>query len=190
MRFYLIIFYVSVSILQKRIDIGALILAFVLMALQRMITHKEFYYIKDRSIISKTFFKRKTILLPEDIILIIARGNTLAFPYRRFQGNNGNLIEIEDCYMVCIVDNCTPREVLNMMRWNKYSEENRYSNVFIREVFLDNTYSDFLYSFVFDLEQVQKLTANHNCQIILPKSLEDKVDLRDINVPIHIDEEG
>ena len=95
-----------------------------------------------------------------------------------------------DCLMICIVSNCTVREALNLIRWNNYSEEHRYTNVIIREIFMDNTYSDFLFSFAYNKDQLQNLIDNHNVEIILPKSLEGKIDLSFARVSIQIDEKG
>lgn len=186
---YSLVLFLAISIIRKRIDIGSLILSAFLFALQQVITHGEFYAIQSHSIVTKWFFKKKFISLPDDLMLILAKGSALSFPYRRLR-NMEHLIELDNCYMVCIVDNCTLREALNLMHWNGFSKDNRYSNIIVREIFLDNTYSDFLYSFVFDREQVQKLAENHNCQMIVPKSLLGMVDLSELNIPIHIDKEG
>ena len=186
---YCFILVISISVMRKRIDVGALLFAIAIMVLQRIITHGEFYSIQNNSIITKRLFHKKVIPLPNQLILIVAKGSTLSFPYRRLRDMD-HLIELNDCYMVCIVDNCTLREALNIMHWNRFSKEYRYSNIVVKEIFDDNTYSDFLYSFVYDAEQVQKLAVNHDCQIILPKSLEGKVDLSGLNIPIHVDEEG
>ena len=186
---YSLVLFLAISIIRKRIDIGSLILSAFLFALQQVVTHGEFYAIQSHSIVTKWFFKKKIISLPDDLMLILAKGSALSFPYRRLRNMN-HLIELDDCYMICIVDNCTLREALNLMHWNGYEKENRYSNIVVREIFLNNTYSDFLYSFVFDREQVQKLAENHNCQMIVPKSLLGAVELSELNIPIHIDKEG
>ena len=186
---YCLVLFLSVSVIRKQIDIGTLLFATIVMVFQRIITHGEFYAIQNDSIITKRLFCKKAVSLPNELILIVAKGSTLSFPYRRLRDMD-HLIELNDCYMVCIVDNCTLREALNIMHWNRFSKEYRYSNIVVKEIFDDNTYSDFLYSFVYDAEQVQKLAVNHDCQIILPKSLEGKVDLSGLNIPIHVDEEG
>ncbi len=95
-----------------------------------------------------------------------------------------------DCLMICIVSNCTVQKVLNMIRWNDWSKEMRYFNAIINEIFMDNIYNDFLFSFAYNKTELQKLIENHKIEIIIPKSLMEDIDLSFVSVPIHIDEDS
>lgn len=149
--------------------------------------HIEHYSLTSNSVIVKKFFLKKEIALPHKINLVITKA-TLAYL------SKGNTIYdsqiTENCYMVCIVDYVSGEDFQKIISRSRIQRKNRYRDDALKIILKNNTYCKFLYSFVCETEQMQKLVEKHDCQIILPKSLEGKVDLSSINAPIFVDEEG
>ena len=147
----------------------------------------EYFSLTDNSIVVKKLFLKKEIILPNDISLIITKATVNSLL-------KGNTIYdsqiIKNRYMVCIVDYVPMEDFKKILSYSGYRKEIRYRDDVLKRILKNNPYCNFLYSFTYNIEQVQKLIASHDCQIILPKSLEGKVDLSSINVPIFVDEEG
>ena len=160
--------------------------------LKSFFTHYEKYILQENAIISKKIFSKKCIFLPKDILLIVVKADVLTWGRSSdLKNSRKNVVEYDDRYMICICGNCTVDDALKVIyQYGQWSKEELYYNESIKAIFRKTVYHDFLYSFVFDAEQVQKLAVNHDCQIILPRSLEGKVDLSGLNIPIHVDEEG
>jgi len=182
----LLIFFV---IFKREILIFAIIVELIVIS-DCFLTHYEKYNLYENTIIAKKIFTKKSILLPKNIILIVAKTDLLSWNSLRLKASRKNVVEYDDRYMICIVSNCSVDETIKVIHQCGFQKDEQYYNEVIRDAFKKTVYHDFLYSFVYDKDQVQKLVENHNCQIIVPKSLEGKVDLSGINIPIHIDEEG
>jgi hypothetical protein len=185
------IFLFAIFVIIKKIGFELLIavgIVFIREIIQDMIIYNEFYKIQNRVVTVKKIFSKKEVVLPENLVLIVSRGSVSLGGRISYMKRPG-FIKL-DCLMICIVSNCTVQEALRFMQWNGYSKENRYSNVIVREIFLDNTYSKFLFSFAYNKAQLQKLVENHNVEIILPKSLKSEIDLGFFSDLLHIDEEN
>lgn len=147
----------------------------------------EFFCQTNNSIIVKKLFLKKEIILPSKLNLVITKA-TLTYIAK------GNTIYdsqiIKNRYMVCIVDYVPMEDFKKILSYSGYRKEIRYRDDVLKRILKNNPYCNFFYSFTYDIAQVQKLVKNHNCRIILPKSLEEKVDLSTINELIFVDEEG
>lgn len=179
----------SILLMQKKVVFAHAIAVLAIMALFCVFTHYEWYQINNNSIEVKRLFSQKSVSLPSDLILIIAKTTVLSWPLKRLRDLR-NTIHFDDRFMVCIIGNATVQETIKIMHRTNLKKDVRFSNEVVKELFRTNTYSDFLYSFVYEPDQLQKLIENHNCQIILPKSLKNKVNLDHIKIPIYLDEEG
>ena len=160
--------------------------------LKSFFTHYEKYILQENAIISKKMFSEKCIFLPKDLLLIVVKADVLTWG-RSFDLKNSrnNVVEYDDRYMICICGNCSVDDALKTIyQLGQRQKEERYYNESIKAAFRKTVYHDFLYSFVYEAEQVQKLVENHDCQIIVPRSLEGKLDLSGLNIPIHVDEKG
>lgn len=160
--------------------------------LKSFFTHYEKYILQENAIISKKIFSEKCIFLPKDILLIVVKADVLTWGRSSdLKNSRKNVVEYDDRYMICICGNCSIDDALKVIyQLARRPKEERYFNESIKEAFRKTIYHDFLYSFVYDKEQVQKLAENHNCQMIVPKSLLGMVELSELNIPIHIDKEG
>jgi len=185
---YGMLIFLSISIIRKRIDIGNIIFACFLMFLQCFLIHSEWFRIENDSIKVKKIFRRKAITLPNDFNLIIAEASVLKWPYKRFDSYN-KMISLINRYMVCIVSKASERETIQILNWNNYSKKDRYSNVFIQQLYSENFYNDFIYSFVYEKKQFEKLIQNRSCQIFVPKSLKKKTNFLENCDPIYFDED-
>ena len=164
----------------------------------------------ERYIIGKSSIRRYTyergkwiergIPLPKSLTVILSRasfddrsGNAKVLRLSQNRSSVSSRVmyieTIQEAFMVCLVKSENLQETLNLLHWNDFSEKEKYSNTAIRILFTQDPYAEFLYSFHYETpEQLKTLLCGRDLQIILPKSLEDKVDLSGVDAPIYVDD--
>ena len=183
--------FMATLVIFKREALYFAILIELIEILSSFLTHYEKYSLYENAIVSKKVFSKKCIFLPKDLLLIVVKADVLSWESTRLKTLRKNAVEYDDRYMICICGNCSVDDALRVIhQYGQWPKEELYYNESIKAIFRKTVYHDFLYSFVYEAEQVQKLVENHDCQIIVPRSLEGKVDLSGLNIPIHVDEKG
>lgn len=123
----------------------------------------EKYNITDNSINTLILKERNTIPLPHNI--------TIIFSYADLHlSQNIQSHQLKDRCFVSIVKQIDLEKILTTLHLNHVK---KYSNSTIEDEFK----SDFIYSFVYDIESIKILSQNRNINIIVPETLISKLDI-------------
>lgn len=124
--------------------------------------------------------KKCKITLPSELTLIVSYADICPpLAVRTAIGNQTHILK--DKYAVSILKKM-PLDVAiealhrNQIRW--------YTNSVVQRVF-DNY--QYIYGFVCDQSQIDQLIANHDCLLIIPKSLQEKILVDPSVADVHID---
>ena len=145
--------------------------------------HREKFAILDNSITVLRGKKLAKITLPSELTLVVSYADVCPpLTLRTAIGNQTHILK--DKYAVSILQKMPLDVVIEALHRNQIQN---YTTSTVRRAFDDYRY---IYSFVCNQFQMDKLIANQNCLLIIPKSLQEKVSVDQKNVDLHIDFKG
>lgn len=142
--------------------------------------YREKFIMSDNSITVLLGKKTRTIILPSEITLVVSYADVCPpLTLRTAIGNQTHILK--DKYAVSILQKMPLDVALETLHRNQI---HNYTTSIVQRVFGDYRY---IYSFVCNQSQIDRLIANRNCLLIIPESLQEKVSVDQSIVDIHID---
>lgn len=154
---------------------AAFITVSVLTFLYILFPYAEWYYIESNTIHVKKLGKEYSINIPADSVLVIS----LADVHELF-GHQSFLLS--EKYAVSIIDKLPIQTVIDGL-FDGYSSQYRYTNSTIERTLSSN----FVYSFVFDKNDLERVLTDSKCDIVIPKSILDTNGLTNYTTHIYLD---
>ena len=151
----------------------------VTLMLSIIIPNSEEFCIQNRILTMKKIGTTRNVTLPENITLVISLAD-ISPPFANRLGVNRQTHILNDKYTISILQD------VNLDQWNNKAHKNyvkQYTDSVVRLLFDDYRY---IYSCVCDNELIDYFINNHNCLVIVPNSLKDKINLPS-NINVYID---
>lgn len=142
--------------------------------------HREKFIMCDNAIAVLLGKKTRTIILPSELTLVVSYADVCPpLTLRTAIGNQTHILK--DKYAVSILQKIPLDVALEALHRNQIQN---YTTSIVQRVFDDYRY---IYSFVCNQSQIDRLIANRNCLLIIPESLQEKISVDQSIVDVHID---
>ena len=142
---------------------------------------REKFVINDSSIDTFKGKNKNTIPLPSEITLIISPFD-VSPPLAERTAFSRQTYILKQRYTVSVINNLPIEETLESLHRNFLRQ---YTTSTIKSRFDGWKY---IYSFVFDIVEFEKIISNRNCTVIIPKSLSNLITTTYPNIKVYIDE--
>ena len=159
-------------------------LLFIYFPLSIIIPNQEKFAIHNDVITIKKITKTQQFIIPDNCVIVVAYADFCPFFVKRFQTGNQTYMLKERC-SVTILQNNSIDYVLDKLH-HQYAK--RYTTTSVEKSF--DTESDLIYSFVCTNEQLENLIKDRKCQVIIPETLKNKVNLKKTGSATIIYDEG
>ena len=163
--------------------IGAPLIYAIVFILMSVTQDYEKFTINKDSIIAYKLFKKREIELPNKMLLIVSHAeiSPLLVPSSPFK--EVGIKVLKNQYAISILQDTTVEEVLSLLHKSLFKKPTATT---IRQIFYGYRY---VYGFVFNDTLLKELIGNKEATMIIPKSLSDKISLKNIAVKnVYIDE--
>ena len=142
--------------------------------------HREKFIMCDHSITVLLGKKTRTIILPSELTLVVSYADVCPPLTLRTAIENQTHI-LKDKYAVSILQKMPLDVAIEALHRNQI---HNYTTSIVQRVFDDYRY---IYGFVCNQSQIDRLIANQNCLLIIPESLQEKISVDQSIVDVHID---
>ena len=142
--------------------------------------HREKFIMCDHSITVLLGKKRRTIILPPELTLVVSYVD-ICPPLAVCTAIGNETHILKDKCAVSILQKMPLDAVIEALHRNQIR---RYTTSIVQRAFDDYRY---IYSFVCDPSHIDWLIANQKCLLIIPESLQEKIAVDRRNVDVHID---
>ena len=142
--------------------------------------HREKFIMCDNSITILLGKKTRTVILPTELTLVVSYADVCPpLTLRTAIGNQTHILK--DRYAVSILQKIPLDAVMEALHRNQIY---KYTTSIVQRVFDDYHY---IYGFVCNQAQIDRLIANRKCLLIIPESLQEKISVDKSIVDVHID---
>lgn len=172
-----------VCIVLKMSLIFSIILMFfaLIRCLTILLPYREKFDLLADSIIVYKGKRKKEINIPKEITIIVSYADICPpFAVRTMDGNQTHILK--DKYAVSIIENVSIDDALEAVH-RAYIQ--KYTTSTIKSVFPEWRY---VYGFVCEQQMLDKIISNRKCQIIIPRSLAEKISINPDVVKVYIDD--
>ena len=144
----------------------------------------ERFPISKDSIVAKGARKTRTISLPDELTLVFSRAD-ICDSLKKNTGGLHRTYDLKNRYAVSILQKTSIESVLSRLHAN---HARTYTNTSIEEAFIHSFYTDqYIYSFVYEKNLFDALVDGRKCQLIIPKSLSQRIPIDQSAFDVYID---
>lgn len=177
----LILRFLNISTTPYMYGIGIIIVC-VFWNMAILIPYSERFEIRNDKIISQILFRTAKIDIPDNISIVISYLDNCPHLARRSAAHISQQVFIpEGKYMVSILKQISTPDLLEKLH-------RPFVNPYTNSTVMDSFCGQFIYSFIWDHALLDRVMQNRNCNIVIPKSLSNRLVVSASNAEIIIDD--